>query len=164
MPEPVCSAQAAAEHSVGRLDEFATQAVSNVLWGFSTLDFYHDEFFEAACAHIKSAALTGPRQQGACAQQTALALLMPRVCAVTREMHASSPDATLVACDRSAVLCAAMHVVVMAGPSPRIDAERLVLVQRTAAPTTSRRCPTACCRSPSWSLLTWTPWRCVIMV
>ena len=60
MPEPVCSAQAAAEHSVGRLDEFATQAVSNVLWGFSTLDFYHDEFFEAACAHIKSAALAGP--------------------------------------------------------------------------------------------------------
>ena len=60
MPEPVCSAQAAAEHSVGRLDEFATQAVSNVLWGFSMLDFYHDEFFEAACAHIKSEAHTGP--------------------------------------------------------------------------------------------------------
>ena len=49
---------------MGRLDDFAPQAVSNTLWGCATLDFYHDEFFEAACAHIKSAASQSTRTAG----------------------------------------------------------------------------------------------------
>ncbi len=45
--------QAAADNSATRLHEFATQAVSNILWSCATMDFYHDAFFEAASADIK---------------------------------------------------------------------------------------------------------------
>lgn len=63
---------------MGRLDDFATQAVSNILWGFATLDFYHDEFFEAVCTHIKGAAL---KTAGClCAADSPVTCLMPRAC------------------------------------------------------------------------------------
>ncbi len=47
--------QAAADHSATRLDEFATQAVSNIVWGCATMNFYHDKFIEAAAVDITSA-------------------------------------------------------------------------------------------------------------
>lgn len=51
----ISAAQAAADHSATRLDEYATQAVSNIVWGCATMDFYHDNFIEAAAADITSA-------------------------------------------------------------------------------------------------------------
>ena len=139
---------------MGRLDEFAPQAVSNVLWGCATLDFYHDEFFEAACAHIKSAALTGPEQLDACVQQTSITFLMPKLCTLTLEMYGLSVDAMLVACACSAVRCAAMLSHGHGRPSGHTHVCRAAVarLQRTAAATKSRRCPTACCPSASWSL------------
>lgn len=40
------------DHATDRIVEFATQGISNTLWGCANLDFYHDAFFEAACADI----------------------------------------------------------------------------------------------------------------
>ncbi len=47
--------QAAADHAAARLREYATQAVSNIVWGCATMNFYHDKFIEAAAADITSA-------------------------------------------------------------------------------------------------------------
>ena len=44
--------QAVTSHAAHRLPEFATQAVSNTVWGCATLEFYNDKFYEAAAADI----------------------------------------------------------------------------------------------------------------
>ncbi len=53
-----CVVQAVTSHAVPRLPEFATQAVSNTVWGCATLEFYNDEFFEAAAADFMRKGLT----------------------------------------------------------------------------------------------------------
>ena len=48
----LCAVQAAADNSATRLHEFATQAVSNTMWGCANMDFYHDKLLEAAAADL----------------------------------------------------------------------------------------------------------------
>ena len=45
--------QAVAEYFVMNLSHFATQAVSNILWGCAVLNFYDQDMFNAAALEIQ---------------------------------------------------------------------------------------------------------------
>lgn len=45
--------QAVAEYFVMDLSHFATQAVSNILWGCAVLNFYDQDMFNAAALEIQ---------------------------------------------------------------------------------------------------------------
>lgn len=49
-----------ADHSKGCLGEFATQAVSNTLWGCAVLNFYDADLYNAVAADILGACGTHP--------------------------------------------------------------------------------------------------------